>query len=219
MNNNYIRCEMHCHTFKSACAGLKFKTIIRECKKKQIQAIAITDHNDITGALEFAELAPPELTVIIGEEIKSKHGEVIGLFIKENIQPNLSLRETMERIKMQGGLVNVPHPFDGLRKNAVDIDELEKNVDLIDMLEVFNSRICFNRANRLAIRFASRFGILPVCGSDAHFGIEIGKSILTIAPFTTATDFKKNLNSAVIQGTKSPVFVHLLSKYRKIISR
>ncbi len=208
---DFINCELHCHTRFSSCANLSFERIIKECERKDIKAIAITDHNVIESALEFAKVAPSWLRVIIGEEIDTEQGEVIGLFLKERIEPGKSLEYTFKQIKEQGGLTNVPHPFDTIRKKAINTDELVKHVDYLDMIEVFNSRNIFNFMNRRAIKFSSKHGLKAVCGSDAHTPYEIGKSILKIKPFTNASEFKDNLENIIILGSKSSPLVHLQS--------
>jgi predicted metal-dependent phosphoesterase TrpH len=217
MLEGYINCELHCHTFHSPCSSLSFDKIIKECRRKKIDALAITDHNTITGALEFSDYAPENLRIIISEEVATEEGEVIGYFIKENIKKGKSLLYTIEAIKEQGGLVSIPHPFDSLRRGTIFADSLEKYTDNIDMIEVFNSRMLFNSANKKALKFASKHNLTPVCGSDAHIAYEVGKSILKIKPFTTASEFKRNLEKSVIQGIKSPLFVHFFTIYNKYV--
>ncbi len=219
MEKEWLNCEMHCHTYNSRCSSLKYETIIKHCKIKKIDVIAITDHNNVNPSLEFAKIAPDWLKVITGQEIKTASGEIIGLFTTENIAKEQDLRKTMLAVKEQGGLVCIPHPFDSIRSATIKISDLEKNLDLVDMVEVYNSRVLKKTYNTKALKFAGKHSLSVVCGSDAHFSIEIGKSILKIPHFNNAEEFKNQLDNAIISGRRSPAIVNLFSKISKFIKK
>ncbi len=164
------------HTRRSRDSMASPGDVVKLAVRRGLSAIAITDHNEVIGVQEVLEEVrrlSADLTVIPGEEVKTAQGDVIGLFINERIPKGMDASETVDRIKEQGGLVVVPHPFDrkmrGALGNAV-LDILEK----IDYIEVMNGRTpSWN--NRKAEEFAKRYGIPGIGGSDAHWPREIGK--------------------------------------------
>jgi hypothetical protein len=189
---------------------------MEQCKRKGIECVGITDHNTIEGALKLKEEV--SIRVIVGEEIKTEHGEIIGLFLKNEVPSGLSILETIEMIKEQGGLVYIPHPFDNFRKATIDITVLEKIIDKIDVIEVFNSRTLFNQANEIALKFAKEHNIIPAVGSDAHTKHEIGNSYIEMEDFSTKEEFLKSLKNARLFTQRTPLFGRLKTKTMKIIS-
>lgn len=208
--------EFHCHTAPySKDAGASLENVIQRCITQQVSGIAITDHNEIAGALRLRSMAPSGLTVIIGEEINTSAGEVIGLFIQEKIPAGLTPQATLEAIKRQGGITIVPHPFDRLRKRVLATAELEKNLHLIDAIEVFNARNVFQSDNQKASQFVERYGKTPICASDAHFAGEYGKTLMSGIDFTSATNFLQSLDRKNFQEKSSSLIYHLLTKCKK----
>lgn len=215
-----MKVELHCHTFVSKDSLMSYAAIIQCAQARGLDAIAITDHNKIDGAFELAKRAP--FPVIIGEEIMTSEGEIIGYFLQEWIPRGLSPEETIERIRAQGGLVNIPHPFDSLRKSVIKRAALYRVAHLADMLEVCNARVLLSNENHLAAQFAKELGKPAVAGSDAHIPYEVGKAYIELEPFTDAASFKRNLPRATWHGTESPAWVHLGStwaKWRKKLGR
>src|SRR5206468_3714742 len=141
-------------------------------RRRGLDVLTITDHNRIEGALELAELAP--FKVIVGEEVRTREGEIIGLFIEEFIPPHLSPEETIHEIKRQGGVVYVPHPFDRVRRSVIKRDALFRVAPLVDALEVLNARCHISSDNAAAVAFAVERGLLQGAGSDAHTAFEVG---------------------------------------------
>lgn len=155
--------------------------IIDRCVARGLSVIALTDHNEIAGAQELQQIAPDWLTVIVGEEIKTAEGDVIGLYLKEKIEPNQTMDETIKQIKQQCGLVLLPHPFDRIRREAVGAKVADRIKDEIDAVEVFNSRCLWLADNWRSARFARQHDIVPFVGSDAHIRREYGQSVVSIA--------------------------------------
>lgn len=216
MRPRTIRVDLHCHTHKSSDSASSYRSLIAACQRRAIDALAITDHNRIEGALEFAEQAP--FPVIVGEEIKSREGEIIGLFIRDFIPPHLSPEETAHEIRRQGGVVYVPHPFDRVRRSVLTRDALERIAGHVDAVEVLNARIHIEKDNAQAIRFADERNLLKGAGSDAHIAWEVGRAGVVMPDFSDATSFKESLRQATVFGKPSPPAVHLAStfhKYRK----
>lgn len=211
-----LNIDLHVHTEFSADGLIPIKKVVEIAKRKGLNGLAITDHNSIEGALILKEQIPPDFILITGEEINSKEGEIIGLFIKEWIPPGLSPEATIERIKLQGGLVVLPHPFCRFRKNKLKTNCINRILKSIDIIEIFNSRNIFQADNIKAFEFAKQNGKLMVVGSDAHLAYEYGKSYIKISPFKNADEFRNNLPSTKFHTEKSSCWAHLITKYYKI---
>ena len=203
------------HTNFSKCAESKIEDIKTFCEKHNIGAIAITDHNEIEGALALAKISH-NFKVIIGEEIKTKQGEIIGLFLKNKIEPFGGLSETIEMIKTQGALVYLPHPFDILRPFHMRWDTILSNIRKIDIVETFNSKMIWHFNNVQAGMFAKKFDIPSACGSDAHFVKAISCALMEIEDFDGPADFLQKLKRAKIVSTiNTGVTTTLWSRFKK----
>ncbi|MGB9595199.1 MAG: PHP-associated domain-containing protein [Candidatus Poribacteria bacterium] len=208
-----IKVDLHVHTSCSLDSLIKFDKLIETCDQNNVDCVAITDHNRIDCAIKLYEIAPSR--IIVGEEIKTNAGEIIGLFLKEYIPPNLSPQKTINRIKEQGGLVYVPHPFDGLRGSVLKRQALEEIIDDVDIIEVFNSRNAFSYSNKKAYKLAKEKGLAIGVGSDAHSGLELGKAYVLVEQFSDAKDFLSKLHYAELYTKKTPVVFNLINKIYK----
>jgi predicted metal-dependent phosphoesterase TrpH len=174
-----MKMDMHVHTSHSEDCRTSIETVLKKAKNIGLDGIAITDHNEIGGALR-AKKRSKGILVIVGEEIETNQGEILAYLVKKRIPPNRDISETIDMAKKQGCLVAVPHPFDGYRSNTVgDINILNRISSKIDFIEVNGHS--FPGANKKAITFASKYGIPLIAGSDAHTPIEIG-SAYTVFP-------------------------------------
>lgn len=193
--------------------------MIRACRERGINVLAITDHNKFDGALELQAMAP--FTVIPGEEIKSAEGELIGYFLKEYIPRGLPAEETARRIREQGGVVNIPHPFDRLRGSRLQAPVLDNLVSqgLVDMIEGLNARTTRPSDNDLAFAYARERGLPAVAGSDAHAYVEIGTAYLELRPFDGSADFVQAVSEARIHGGLSPWTIHFASTWAKVAKK
>jgi hypothetical protein len=196
-----LRCDLHVHTFYSHDSLLKPEPLVAACLRQGINCVAITDHNEIDGARLVRRLAP--FLVIVGEEIKSTEGEITGLFLKQRIPPNLTPEETIRRIRAQGGLVSIPHPFDPAVPVRLRRAALLRVLPWVDILEGWNSRTLFRGADRRAREFAARHGIAVGAGSDAHNRFEIGRAYVEMQPFRTKTQFLRSLAQGTLHGRKT----------------
>ncbi|MFZ5366167.1 MAG: PHP domain-containing protein [Patescibacteria group bacterium] len=217
-----MRCDLHIHSFASYDCLIDRKAILDACRKKKIQALAITDHNEIYGAIRLKRELP--LKVIVGEEINTKEGEIIGLFLERKIEPGLSLKDTIEQIRLQKGLVYVPHLLDSStgRRSSLTLKSILSCLGEIDILEVFNSRTFSKEANYQAQKLAFRYQKLMGAGSDAHLSNEIGLAGVEIEDFDDQNDFLKKLKRSTVFGKSSPFYVYLITKlirFRKSITR
>ncbi len=214
------RAELHCHSHYSKDCNLSVHAIIDRCAQKQINVIALTDHNEIAGALELRKQAPEWLRVIVGEEIATNEGDVIGLFLQGRIAPKQPIMQTITAIHDQGGLVLLPHPFDRLRHEAVGKKVVPSILREIDFIETFNARCIFPGDNHAAAHVAETERIPGFVGSDAHLASEYGNALNIIEGEWNSTEqFAERLRQAhFITQTASPV-VHLQTKLVKMRKR
>jgi len=205
-----IEVDLHMHTDHSYDCATPVEVLLAEAEARGLGAIAVTDHNEISGALE-ARAKARGIKVIVGEEVKTaEQGEVIGLFIEQKIRRGMSLEETIAEIKRQGGLVYVPHPFD--RMHAVpDYKHLLAVLDDVDAIEVFNPRVAIAEFNAEAVRFAAKYRIIAGAGSDAHVTQGLGSVRIRMRDFDGPQEFLESLRDAdIIRNPASLFYVQAL---------
>ncbi len=207
------RVELHAHTVYSPDSLVSLEDFLAACRRKRLDRVAVTDHNTIEGALRLKERAPD--LIIIGEEIRAREGEVLAYFIEREIPQGLPLRETIERIREQGGVVALPHPCDRMRGSAVGREIAEAVILLVDAVEVFNARCVFPGDNACAAALAARFSKPGFSGSDAHTLWELGRAWTALPPFEDAAGFRQALRQARPTRRSSPFWVHWLSTWAK----
>jgi predicted metal-dependent phosphoesterase TrpH/glycosyltransferase involved in cell wall biosynthesis len=197
----FIHCDLHMHTDHSPDCATPVDVLLETAKRRGLGAIAVTDHNEISGALDARERADG-IRVIVSEEIKTAHeGEVIGLFIEEKIPRGMSMQETLDAIHDQGGLAFVPHPFDRLH-SVPDYEHLLKVVESIDILEVFNARVAVPAFNEEAARFAAKYRVVAGAGSDSHVPQGLGSVKIRMRDFEGPQEFLESLRAADILRKK-----------------
>ncbi len=205
-----LRVDLHNHTYYSPDSILSPESLVREARRRGIDWAAVTDHNTIEGALAVRELGV--VRVIVGEEVRSRDGELLGLFLTREVPPDLPAAETTELIKVQGGLVGVPHPFDHLR-SALRYDVMVQLIQKIDFIEALNARIVFPSHNRRALALARKHGLAVSAGSDAHSPWEVGRAYVEMHAFAGPTDFLEALRRGRLAGSLSSPLVHMISRY------
>ncbi len=193
-----MKVDLHVHSHYSQDSLARPEELVYWMAKRGLGAMAITDHDAIEGARETAALAPG--AIIIGEEIRTSRGEIIGLFLQELIPPHLSPRETIERIHQQGGLVYIPHPTDRLRGSTLAPEALQAVLPLVDLMEGYNARALCNHVNRRAAALAREHGLPVGAGSDAHRACDVGLAYVEMAPFRDARGLLAALAESRIQG-------------------
>jgi hypothetical protein len=205
-----IDVDLHMHTDHSPDCATPVEVLLEEAKSRGLGAIAVTDHNEISGALE-ARAKAKGIKVIVGEEIKTAdEGEVIGLFIERQIQRGGTLLETIAEIKRQGGLVYVPHPFDRLH-SVPDYEHLLPVLDRVDAIEVFNPRVAISEFNEEAARFAAKYRIPAGAGSDAHVPQGLGSVRIRMRDFDGPEEFLESLREAdIIRNPANLLYVQAL---------
>jgi len=205
-----IDVDLHMHTDHSSDCATPVEVLLATAKARGLGAIAVTDHNEVSGALE-AEAKAEGIKVIVAEEVKTAdQGEVIGLFIREKIPRGMTLQETIAEIRRQGGLVYVPHPFD--RMHAVpDYEHLLAVIEDVDAIEVFNPRVAISEYNEEAVRFAAKYRIPAGAGSDAHVPQGLGSVRIRMRDFDGPEEFLASLREAdIIRRPASLLLVQAL---------
>jgi predicted metal-dependent phosphoesterase TrpH len=206
----WIVCDLHMHTSWSHDCAIEVPDLLTHAESEGLGAIAITDHNVFGGARE-AIAATTSLTVIPGEEIKTdEQGEVIGLFLTEEIPRGMSFGDTLAAIHEQNGVAYLPHPFD--RMHAIpDAATLRRHLDAIDVFEVYNARLLFEGYNEEALRFARKYNLTMGAGSDAHVLQGVGTGALRMREFHDRDEFLVSLRSAqVLRRPKSLLYLQSL---------
>ena len=202
-----IDVDLHMHTDHSYDCATPVEALLATARDRGLGAIAVTDHNEITGALDAADKAADYgVKVIVAEEVKTAdQGEVIGLFLSERIPRGMTLDETIAEIKRQGGLVYVPHPFDRLH-SIPDYEHLLDVLDDIDVIEVFNPRIALPAFNEEAVRFAAKYRIVGGAGSDSHVAQGLGSVRIRMRDFDGPEEFLESLREADIVARPSALY-------------
>jgi predicted metal-dependent phosphoesterase TrpH len=197
---------------------MTFDGLINACKKKNIQCVAVADHGTIKGASELSKIAP--FKVIICEEIMTPYGEIMGMFLQETIPNKISVEQTINAIRSQGGLVCIPHPYDRIRPSAFrDTKMLESIMNDVDIIEVFNSRSMFPGIEKKAKILAHKYDKLMSVGTDSHSSLEIGYAYVEINDFHSKEEFLSVLANARLYGKKSSPFIHLISTTARLKKR
>jgi predicted metal-dependent phosphoesterase TrpH len=208
-----IEVDLHMHTDHSDDCATPVEVLLETARDRGLGAIAVTDHNEISGALEAREIAAgmDDLQVIVGEEVKTGgQGEVIGLFLEEKIPKGLTMAATIAEIRRQGGLVYVPHPFDRFH-SVPDYEHLLDIVEDVDILEVFNPRVALTAFNEEAVRFAAKYRIVPAAGSDGHVAQALGSVRVRLHDFEGPSEFLEAMRDAdITRKHKNLVYVQTL---------
>jgi predicted metal-dependent phosphoesterase TrpH len=194
-----VRVDLHSHTMWSGDSTTTPDEIVVAVAESGIDVLCITDHHSIAGAVQLRETLP--CRVIVGEELRTAAGEIIGLFLTERIPNGLGYLESARLIRDQGGLVYIPHPFDPMRRNLAEpaLYELAE-AGMIDAIEVLNAKTSLPSLNRRAAEFAAEFDLASGAGSDAHVPHAIGSAYVEMPDFATATEFLTSLRDGSIAG-------------------
>jgi len=216
--------DLHAHSSASFDSLIDPRKMVERAVSLGLTHLAITDHERIDAAQRARELAPAGFQVIVGEEIRSTDGDLIGLFVDEAVPPGLSAAETAAAIHAQGGLVGLPHPFDGFRssggsKAGEGRERLEALAAMVDYVETHNAR-AYRDANPLAGAFAARHELPGVASSDAHSLMELGiASTVLPGSFSTPDGLLALLPEATLMTGRATYYVRLWTPVAKIIQR
>jgi hypothetical protein len=209
--NKTLRVELHLHTVYSKDSLLPLERMIEHARELGLDRVAVTDHNEIEGALAAQKLAPD--LIIVGEEIQTTIGEFLGYFMTEKIPAGLPPEEVLQRLQDQGAVISVAHPFDRRGSKLWQREDLVPFANQLDAVEAFNARCLTMEPNDKASAFADEFGLAKAAGSDAHSAFEMGAATLVLPEFDNAETFRKALRSAEIHGQLSSPHVRLISRH------
>lgn len=212
-----MRAEFHLHTVASVDSRMSAATVIQTCIRRGIDCLFVTDHNEIWMAQKLQHQAP--FRIIVGEEIATTEGEVIGYFLTRKIAPRQSPETTIKEIKQQGGIVSVPHPFDRLRHARMPFLTLKRIIDKVDLVETFNARNVFPADDSSAEKYAKRTKKQGIVASDAHSRWEVGRSYVELPDFETPAELVRALHQATFCCRRSWAAVHAITKINKLRSR
>src|SRR5260221_1387937 len=216
-NTGMLTVELHSHTYVSDDCLMRPADIVRTCARRGIDRLAVTDHNAIAGALEMQALAPG--LVIVSEEVMTTQGELLGYFLHEHVPAGLSPLETIARLREQGAAISVSHPFDRLRHGAWQAADLAAIIDLVDAIEVFNSRCIYPEDNARALAFAREHATLGTVGSDAHSQRELGRALLKVPAAGTPAELIAGFGAGERVTRLSSPAIHFTSRWAKLAKR
>jgi predicted metal-dependent phosphoesterase TrpH len=197
--------------------SMPLEKIIARCLKVGINCLGVADHNTLAGALKMKEIAP--FLIIPGEEILTLSGEVIGFFLTEEIPGKLSMKDTIDLIKAQNGLICIPHPYDRLRYSAFKNQVFADIMPYVDIIEAFNARSLSPGSSSRALELARKYGKPASAGSDAHTLSEIGNAYVDMQDFNGKEEFLTSLAGGKISGSKSNPLTHFVSTWNRLKKR
>jgi len=212
-----MKYDLHIHSKYSSDGILDPEKIVKIATKRGLNGIAITDHNTIKGGLEAKKYENEDFTVIVGSEISTERGEIIGLFLEEEVKSK-DVQEVVSEIKVQNGIIIIPHPFDELRHSA--FHPAEGDAKFIDCIEGFNSRCVYQKYNKKAVEFAMKHNLTITAGSDAHFAWEIGNAFI-LAESSSDEELRRKImkKETTFKGKLSNPLNHGLTKVLKLWRR
>ncbi len=211
------RVEFHCHTCYSPDSLVTPEALILRARALGLDRVVVTDHNTLRGALAAQALAPD--LIVVGEEVLTTEGEFIAFFVQEEVPPGLPPAEALARLRDQGAVVAISHPFDALRGSAMGRENTLRWATAVDALEIFNARTRRAVWDIAAEQLAREHGLGRFGGSDAHTLWELGRVITWVPPFEDADSLRKALRHARVEGRRSPAWVHGASTVAKLMKR
>ena len=206
-----LKVDFHCHSIYSKDCLTRIENLAKLRRSKGLDLLAITDHGVIAGALRAQEKDPEG--IIVGEEVKTQAGELLALFVKEQVPRGLPMLDAIQRLRQQDAFISVSHTFDHSRNGSWRLADLEEIAPLVDAIEVFNARCFTSVPNQQAQEFASRHGLAGTVGSDAHSASEIGRAVLILPDFHDARSLKQALEQAQPRCSLSSPWVHFSSQF------
>jgi predicted metal-dependent phosphoesterase TrpH len=203
-----VRLDMHMHTEYSRDSRVALADFAELARNAQLGAVCITDHDTIEGGLRLREM-DTGLQVIVGEEITTADGELVGLYLEKKVAPGLSAEHSIDLIHEQGGLAYVPHPFSRNRRRHLRRSALDSVAPKLDIVEVFNAREVASSSNLRALEFARQHSLPGGVGSDSHRRTEIGRAYVDVTAFATPEELLAALREGKVTGTLSGFGIHM----------
>jgi predicted metal-dependent phosphoesterase TrpH len=209
-----VRIDLHTHSVASPDGALTIHDYEYILASGRLDSVAVTDHNRIDFALKLQEALGD--TIIVGEEITAKEGEIIGLYLQTSIPAGLSVSETIDRIHAQDALVYIPHPFETVRK-GIPLNVLNQIANKVDIIELYNGRTLQNRSG-LTRKWAGEYTVVGASSSDAHGRRGWGRTASILTELPTRTTLLKLLQNAEYDTTSTGAvgrFYPKLNRLRK----
>ncbi len=211
--------DLHCHTSASFDSLASPRAVVRVAAARGLTHLAITDHDRIDGAIEASGVAPPGLTVIVGQEIRTTDGDLIGVFLERAVERDLSPGDAIAAVREQGGLVGIPHPFDRFRGSLLKAGEPTQYIHDVDWIEVWNARLV-GRGNERARELASAHDRAGVAVSDAHTTLEVGVAYTVLqGPIDTPPQLLAALAGARLVTGRASYASRLVTPLAKLAQR
>jgi predicted metal-dependent phosphoesterase TrpH len=215
--------DLHAHSRASFDSLASPASLVRTANARGLTHLAITDHDRIDGALEARDRAAtiaPDLTVIVGEEVRTADGDLVCLYLERAIQPGLPAEEAISAARAQGALVGVPHPFDRWRGSLLRDERMERLATQVDWIETHNARIIGAAGNQRAAEFAASHGLPGIAVSDAHSGFEIGVAYTILeGDLSSPAGLLAALPTADLVTGRASFYVRLLTPVAKVVQR
>ena len=216
--------DLHCHTSASFDSIASPRAVAAAAARRGITHLAITDHDRIEGALEARENAPDGIEILVGEEVRTRDGDLIAVFLREAVPPGMSAAETIAAVREQGGLVGIPHPFDRFRGSLSKGEHpsgLEALAASVDWIEAWNARVMLGDGNERATELARKVGIPGVAVSDAHSTIEVGiaATILDGDPSTPSGLLAALTGDLELLRGRASAYVRVVTPAAKLVQR
>jgi predicted metal-dependent phosphoesterase TrpH len=215
--------DLHTHSSASFDSLASASALVRTAARRGLTHLAITDHDRIDGAIKGQRLAAtlaPELTVIVGQELRTTGGDMIALFINRPIPPLLSPGNAIAAVRDQGGLVGIPHPFDRLRGSLLRDGAMEDLLGQVDWIETHNARALGGRANERAVELAAARGLPGIAVSDSHSAFEVGVAYTILeGDLSTPEAFRAALPTAEIVRGQTSLYLRFVTPIAKIVQR
>ena len=215
--------DLHSHTSASFDSLASPRSVVRAAASRGLTHLAITDHDRIDGALEARDIAAREglsLTVLVGQEIRTRDGDLIGVSLDRPIPSGLDAFDASEAVRAQGGLVGIPHPFDRFRGSLLGAGEVEGLARLVDWVESHNARIMIGNGNQRAAEFAAAHRLAGIAVSDAHSVLEIGVAYVALDGDPSApAGLRTALPTAELVSGRATVFVRAVTPIAKLVQR
>ena len=213
-----FRVDLHVHTNYSLDSTTSLSNIVKRAVDKNVDCIAITDHGTIEGALYLREMAP--FQVIVGQEIKTTQGDLIGLFLSKQVPSGLHPVEAVKCVRRQNGIVMLPHPFDRIRGSALTPEAISDVLHMADLIEGFNARNVFRSSDRMAKELAVSSSIPIVAVSDAHTVSELGNTYTQIPKLSNdPKKFLESIRQGFLVEKRSNPLVHCVTTYNRLVKQ
>ena len=212
--------DLHSHTSASFDCLSAPRDVVRAAASRGLTHLAITDHERLEGAFEARQAAPDGLTVIVGEEVRTRDGDLVCLFLEEAVPRGLSAEETIAAVREQGGLVGVPHPFDRSRGSLLRDMTMAALAPQVDWIETHNARVMVGDGNLKAALFATEHGLPGIAVSDAHSVLEVGIAYTAFdGDPSTPEGLLEALATALIVPGRASYYVRLATPLAKVVHR